>query len=166
MIFVTVGTHEQPFNRLIHEMDFLKKEGIIGCKIMMQIGYSTYIPTNADYKAMLSYEEMLYYIEKADIVVTHGGPSSFALPLTMGKIPIVVPRQRKYNEHVNNHQLEFIKEVEKRNRNIIAVYDIEDLKDVIMRYSEIETLMKKEVKSHTKAFNESLIRIIDELWRK
>ena len=29
MIFVTVGTHEQPFNRLIEEIDRLKQEGVI-----------------------------------------------------------------------------------------------------------------------------------------
>ena len=29
MIFVTVGTHEQPFNRLIQKIDELKKDGII-----------------------------------------------------------------------------------------------------------------------------------------
>ena len=27
MIFVTVGTHEQPFNRLIQKIDELKKDG-------------------------------------------------------------------------------------------------------------------------------------------
>ncbi|HFR3743031.1 TPA: multidrug MFS transporter, partial [Streptococcus suis] len=29
MIFVTVGTHEQQFNRLIKEIDLLKKNGSI-----------------------------------------------------------------------------------------------------------------------------------------
>ena len=29
MIFVTVGTHEQPFNRLIKKIDELKKDGTI-----------------------------------------------------------------------------------------------------------------------------------------
>ena len=28
MIFVTVGTHEQPFNRLIQKVDELKKDGV------------------------------------------------------------------------------------------------------------------------------------------
>ncbi|HHK7668656.1 TPA: multidrug MFS transporter, partial [Streptococcus pneumoniae] len=29
MIFVTVGTHEQQFDRLIKEVDYLKKENLI-----------------------------------------------------------------------------------------------------------------------------------------
>lgn len=29
MIFVTVGTHEQPFNRLIQKVDELKRDGVM-----------------------------------------------------------------------------------------------------------------------------------------
>ena len=29
MIFVTVGTHEQPFNRLVKKIDELKRDGVI-----------------------------------------------------------------------------------------------------------------------------------------
>lgn len=36
MIFVTVGTHEQPFNRLIQKIDELKKDGIINEDVIIQ----------------------------------------------------------------------------------------------------------------------------------
>ena len=35
MIFVTVGTHEQQFNRLIEEIDRLKENGIIKDEVIM-----------------------------------------------------------------------------------------------------------------------------------
>ncbi|HEM4221640.1 TPA: multidrug MFS transporter, partial [Streptococcus suis] len=38
MIFVTVGTHEQQFNRLIKEIDLLKKNGSITDEIFIQTG--------------------------------------------------------------------------------------------------------------------------------
>ena len=41
MIFVTVGTHEQPFNRLVKAVDELKKDGVIVEKVIIQTGYST-----------------------------------------------------------------------------------------------------------------------------
>ena len=44
MIFVTVGTHEQPFNRLIEYIDNLKCNGIITDDVMIQTGFSTYEP--------------------------------------------------------------------------------------------------------------------------
>lgn len=42
MIFVTVGTHEQPFNRLIEKMDELVESGKIKEKVVVQYGFSTY----------------------------------------------------------------------------------------------------------------------------
>ncbi len=36
MIFVTVGTHEQPFNRLIQKVDELKHDGIIKDDVIIQ----------------------------------------------------------------------------------------------------------------------------------
>ena len=37
MIFVTVGTHEQPFNRLVKKVDDLKKNGIIQEDVSLNI---------------------------------------------------------------------------------------------------------------------------------
>ena len=42
MIFVTVGTHEQPFNRLIQKVDELKRDGVIKDDVIIQTGFSTY----------------------------------------------------------------------------------------------------------------------------
>ena len=42
--FVTVGTHEQQFNRLIKEVDRLKGEGFIQDDVFIQTGYSNYVP--------------------------------------------------------------------------------------------------------------------------
>ena len=44
MIFVTVGTHEQPFNRLIKAIDDMKRKGCITTRVIMQTGFSTYEP--------------------------------------------------------------------------------------------------------------------------
>lgn len=43
MIFVTVGTHEQPFNRLIQKVDELKRDGVIKDDVIIQTGFSTYL---------------------------------------------------------------------------------------------------------------------------
>ena len=47
-------------------------------------------------------------------ILTSGGPASFVMPLQIGKTPIVVPRQHQFNEHVNDHQVEFARNVAKR----------------------------------------------------
>ncbi len=156
MIFVTVGTHEQQFNRLIKEIDRLKKEGIIQEDVLMQTGFSTYEPKYCEWKKMLSYNEMNEMYEKADIIITHGGPASFMKALEMKKVPIVVPRQAQFDEHVNDHQVDFVKLVEDRFNNIIGVYDIADLEHVIVNFNQTLTNKNASSLSHNKEFNEKL----------
>lgn len=91
MIFVTVGTHEQPFNRLVEYMDNWSRNH--DEKVVIQTGYSTYEPKYCEWKKLYSYQEMIKKVEEARIVITHGGPSSFIMPLQIGKTPLVVPRK-------------------------------------------------------------------------
>lgn len=165
MIFVTVGTHEQPFNRLLKYVDKLKEENIITEDVIMQTGFSTYVPKNCEYKKLFPYDEMIENVKKARIVITHGGPSSFIMPLQEGKIPIVVPRQKKYEEHVNDHQVEFAKAVAERQKNIIVVTDIEVLKDVLLNYDSIIAEMNVSQQSNNANFNKKFEIIIDELFK-
>ena len=58
MIFVTVGTHEQPFDRLIKKIDCLVKDAIIKEEVFIQIGYSNYLPKYCKYEKMLPFDEM------------------------------------------------------------------------------------------------------------
>ena len=166
MIFVTVGTHEQQFNRLIEEIDRLKGNGIIKDEVVMQTGYCTYEPKYCEWSELLPYDQMLENVEKADIVITHGGPSSFIMPLQYGKIPIVVPRQSKYQEHINDHQLEFVHAVEERQKNIIGVYEISDLELVIRNYKEIAESKNLSGGSNNQRFNEEFSRIVEECMKE
>src|SRR5699024_8437016 len=147
MIFVTVGTHEQPFNRLIKEVDRLKKEGIITDEVFIQTGFSTYEPQYCDWKNIISYSEMEDYMNSADIIITHGGPATFMGAIAKGTKPIVVQRQEKFGEHVNDHQLEFAEQVSERFGSIVVVEEISELQnylrtnftDVTMAVSNNET---------------------------
>lgn len=160
MIFVTVGTHEQQFNRLIEEIDRLKGENIITDDVYMQTGYSTYEPQYCHWKKLLSYYEMNEMYEKADIIVTHGGPASFMKALELKKVPIVVPRQKKYNEHINNHQVEFVKLVEERFGNIIDINEVDDLVKALSNYEEFIEKLNSSTQSNNKSFNEKMKNII------
>ena len=131
MIFVTVGTHEQQFNRLIKEVDRLKKEKLIDDDVFIQTGFSDYEPKYCQWSNMISYEDMEKYIDQTDIIITHGGPATFMGVLAKGKTPIVVPRQYQYGEHVNDHQVEFLKQVESI-YNLIGVFDVNDLAEAIV----------------------------------
>lgn len=163
MIFVTVGTHEQPFNRLIKTVDELKRDGVITEDVMMQTGFSTYEPQYCKWSKLISYQDMVKNVENARIVITHGGPASFIMPLQIGKTPIVVPRQHKFEEHINDHQVEFARNVVERMGTIILVEDIEKLGKIITEYDEIVSGMRHRMCSNNKNFCVKLENIVADL---
>ena len=109
---------------------------------------------------------MRFNIENARIVVTHGGPASFIAPLSIGKIPIVVPRKKEFNEHVNNHQLDFSREVEKRMKNIIVVENEEEMFEAILNYDEKIKKMNKVNFSNNEKFCGEITNIVNNLFDK
>lgn len=163
MIFVTVGTHEQPFDRLIRKVDELKQNGIIKEEVIIQTGFSTYEPKYCRWSKLLPYQQMVQNVADARIVITHGGPASFIMPLQIGKTPIVVPRQYQFHEHVNDHQVEFTQNVAQRMGTIIPVEDIETLGDIITNYDRIVAGMGHGMNSNNERFNEELEKLVEEL---
>lgn len=164
MIFVTVGTHEQPFDRLVECVDKLVEQGIIKEEVIVQTGFSTYEPKHCKWKKMFPYQKMVENVEKARIIITHGGPSTFIMPLQIGKVPIVVPRQKKFDEHVNDHQVEFCRQVSERIGTIVFVEDIETLGDVITNYDQIVAGMGQSMISNNAKFNEELEKLVNKLY--
>ena len=163
MIFVTVGTHEQPFNRLVEYMDRWSQEH--DEEVVIQTGFSTYEPRKAIWSKLYPYKTMIEMVDKARIVITHGGPSSFIMPLQIGKIPIVVPRKHEFDEHVNDHQVDFCEKVAERQGNIIVVEEIDKLGETLERYDEIVSKMQNGLTSNNEKFCNEFEKIVQELVR-
>lgn len=158
MIFVTVGTHEQPFNRLVEYMDKWAAEH--DEEVIIQTGFSTYEPKHCEWSKLYPYSQMVEFVDKARIVITHGGPSSFIMPLQVGKTPIVVPRKKEYDEHVNDHQVDFSNQVAKRQGNIIVIEDVQKIADTLENYDKIVGSMKNGVQSNNEKFCKSFAKIV------
>lgn len=138
MIFVTVGTHEQPFNRLIKEVDRLVETSVIKDDVFIQTGYSTYEPQFCKWSSLISFDKMNELMETSDIIITHGGPATFMSAIANGKKPIVVPRQEKYDEHVNDHQVDFAQQVKERYNSIEVVTEISKLRNYLNQDLKID----------------------------
>ena len=163
MIFVTAGTHEQQFNRLAAYIDNLKCDGKLSEDVFIQTGFCTYEPKCCEWSKLIPYARIEKFVEDARIIITHGGPSSFIMPLQIGKNPIVVPRQIKYKEHVNDHQVDFVKRAAEH-MGIIPVFDIDDLGNIIENYDRIVLSMNNKMVSNNKSFNKELERIVQDLF--
>ena len=59
--------------------------------------------------------QFIDHIKKADKIIIHGGPVTIFLAVKYAKfIPLIIPRLSKYKEHVDDHQLFFIKYLRSR----------------------------------------------------
>lgn len=160
MIFVTVGTHEQPFNRLVQAMDEYAASSRE--RVYIQTGYSTYEPVHCEWSKFVPFTGMKKFMEQADVVVTHGGPSSFIEAMAAGKVPVVVPRKSEFGEHVNDHQVDFVRDVAERQGGIVPVSDIKELADAVEKARKL-SVSDIAFQSHNVVFCRELARQIERL---
>ncbi len=130
LIFILVGTHPQPFGRLLEKIDALLEEGKIKEEVVAQTGISYYKPKNYRVKSFFGNSEMESMIKKSSLIISHAGAGTIITALRAGKKIIVVPRLKKFGEHTNDHQLELTRAMEAKGK-IVAVYEIEKLGDAI-----------------------------------
>ncbi len=111
MVFVTIGTQKQQFDRLMKLLENskeLKNEDIV-----VQAGYTKYENENWKILDFIPAEEIENYMKQAEFVICHGGVGSIFTALRLRKKVLVVPRLEKYGEHINDHQLEICEQLEK-----------------------------------------------------
>ncbi|AKB23629.1 Beta-1,4-galactosyltransferase CpsIVG [Methanosarcina sp. MTP4] len=102
--------------------------GKIDEKVIMQIGNTKYKPVNAEYFEFAEYSKIQKLNSDARIVVSHAGVGSILTALEQKTHLIIVPRLKKYDEVVDDHQLEIAKELSE-NPNVTVVYDVEYLEE-------------------------------------
>jgi UDP-N-acetylglucosamine transferase subunit ALG13 len=161
MIFVTVGTHEQQFDRLVKAVDKLVAEHTLDEPVFIQTGYCAYEPMHCEWASFVPAQRMTELIQQSDVVVTHGGPSSFLEAMAAGKVPVVVPRRSGFNEHINDHQLDFVRLVAECQGGIIPVYDTDQL-FLALQQARLSTTGEA-FKSHNREFCAELCRLVLEL---
>lgn len=121
MIFVTVGTHQQPFERLLDALGSLPGE-----ELVVQYGPGSPPPGAAHAEAYMPFERMLANFRRARKVITHAGVGSILCATREGHLPLVVPRRHDLGEHVDEHQAELTRALEARGA-VIAVWDAAEL---------------------------------------
>lgn len=103
MIFLTVGT-QFPFDRLIQAVDRLFDESVMHEDVFGQIGDSHYKPRHFEAVASLEKKAFDDHFRGASAIISHAGMGVITMALDNGKPLLVMPRQRKYREVVNDHQ--------------------------------------------------------------
>ncbi len=105
-LFVTVGTDYHRFDRLVWWLDeWLAGEPAVQ-KVVVQRGTSA-TPERAESVEYLQRTALIDEFRNASAVVCHGGPATILECRSNGIVPIVVPREERFDEHVNDHQVDF-----------------------------------------------------------
>lgn len=124
MIYVTVGTMFLDFPRLIRKMDDIARK--TNERVVVQTGLGTTFPEYCEHFDFKSREEVLALQREARVIVCHAGIGSVMDALRARRPAIVVPRLKKFNEHMTDHQIDVARAVESRRWGRM-VFDIDDL---------------------------------------
>lgn len=154
MILITLGTQDKQFTRLL---DMVQKEidnGNIKDKVVVQAGHTKYKSKDMEIFDLIDRDKFSDLISKCDILITHGGVGSIITGLNNNKKVIVVPRLAKYDEHMNDHQLQITNNFFKEGY-ILPLYENDSLEKVL---KEVKTFKPKQFKSNTK----NMIRLISD----
>jgi beta-1,4-N-acetylglucosaminyltransferase len=119
LILVTVGTHHEGFNRLVEAADQLA--AAIDERVVIQRGSSTSVPQHAEQFQFAPGAEMAQLTQDARVIITHAASGSSLLGLQHGKPLVLVPRLRRYHEHMDDHQQELARGLSER--GLVVVVD-------------------------------------------
>ena len=123
MILVTVGSSGTAFDRLLRELESLDTSE----ELFVQHGPSQVRPPNARCVAFMHFNELRDAVRSARVVITHAGVGSVLLALMNGKRPVVVPREPRYGEVVDDHQVLFAERLA-RDDLVTLIRDPRDLR--------------------------------------
>ena len=126
MILVLLGTQNNSFKRLLDKIQECIDNKIINEEVVVQAGHTVFNSSDMKILDFISQEELDNLLSQARIVITHGWVGSIVNSLKLSKKVIAVPRLSKYNEHVNDHQIQIVEKFNNE-KYIIGITDISKL---------------------------------------
>ena len=154
MILVTLGTQDKSFKRLLDSIQEQIDKKNIREEVVVQAGHTKYESKDMKIFDLIDREEFSKLVNKCDLLITHGGVGSIINGLKNNKKVIVAPRLAKYNEHMNDHQLQITQNFTKAGY-IIPFYENDDLNEIL---NKAENFKPKRFKSNTK----NMVTIIED----
>lgn len=156
MIFVTLGTQDKTFERLLAKLDEMVDKGIIKNDLIVQAGSTKYVSKNMEILDFIDMNQFNTYIEDCDFMITHAGVGTIINGINHGKKVIAVARREKYGEHENDHQVEITTKFTKMGY-IVGCIDVDELED---KYKLLDDLVVKPYQSNNLEFCDLMEKLI------
>lgn len=109
--FVAVGTHRQPYARLLEIVTRGIEAGLLPGPVRAQLGPARWRADGARVSAFMDRDELEASVRGSAVVVCHGGAGIISSALAAGRRPIVVPRRAALGEHVDDHQYQLTRKL-------------------------------------------------------
>lgn len=154
MIFVTLGTQDKDFSRMLKILDKKINDGTIKDEVVVQSGYTKYESNNMKIFDYVSDYEFDNYVKDCSLLITHCGVGSIFCGLRNNKKILAMPRLKEYGEQHNNHQLEIADEFSKKG----YILKFDDEKSFSNAYNKLNNFKPKKYISNT----ENMIKIISD----
>lgn len=159
MIFITLGTQDKPFNRLLEAVQREIDNGNIKDKVVVQAGYTKFKSKDMEIFDLIPMDEFDKLMNKCDLLITHGGVGSIVGGLNKNKVVIAAARLEKYGEHLNDHQLQIIDNFSKAGY-ILGLDNFANLGNLL---EEAKVFKPKKYKSNKEKFIKLIEKEIEEL---
>ena len=157
MIFVTLGTQDKPFERLLASIEEQIEKGNIIEEVVVQAGYTKFSTEKMQVFDLVDREEFVRLVNECDILITHGGVGSILTGLKNNKKVIACPRLYKYGEHMNDHQMQIVSVFAKEGY-LLEYQENDDLGEVLKRVADFSP---KKFASNTEKFVNMIEQFIE-----
>ena len=127
MIFVTVGSAQYPFDRLMSALNQFSVQDLV-----VQHGPAAAPRDVKEAHRWLTFDQVLRFMGEADTVIGHAGAGTILCAANMGHVPVVMPRLKRLGEAVDDHQVELAMAFERTER-VTVVWDAATLSDRVSR---------------------------------
>lgn len=135
--FITFGNVSKPFPRMVEMI--LAVSDSLPKPVIVQAGPNLEYLENSGFE-VFRYCDIVRFnelIDSSKLIISHAGVGALSTSLNFWKKPIIIPREAKYGEHINDHQIHFAEEFSKDGLYFL-VQNQKEMLDVVQTKSYIE----------------------------
>lgn len=134
---------------------------------MVQYGHTPFTCDACESHAFIDMPRFETLVKSAEVLILHAGAGSVLNAVRAGRLPVIVPRRAVLGEHVNDHQVDFARQLATEGR-ILLVEDVADLEDAVTKArtsAALSTACMTMIPPLVDAINEVLVRYASQTQR-
>lgn len=104
--FISLGNSHQSFGRLLKNIEEFIDE--LPKPVLIQRGHTKFSSKKAEVVTFMDMNEFESAIDSHSLIILHGGAGSIIQAVSQQKVPVVMARRKIFDEHIDDHQVEFV----------------------------------------------------------